>query len=194
MKQYVRDLDISEVISRLKQGERLVNETGSYFEMIDGFICCKWGDNHFINVSISQKDNYYFERPDPEIKIEIGKFYLTRDNKKAYVFNINSEGKYCVVTDNKMPYVVQQGGYYSDEGESYLDLVAPYGRQGVGSRTNKERYESIKKSLQQGLRKCEIAMTLGLSYPQVDNYIRQHADLQEQYMENRKNFTRKKKC
>lgn len=182
MKQYVKDLDISEVISRLKQGERLVNETGSYFEMIDGLICCKWGDNHFINVSISQKDNYYFERPDPEIKIEIGKFYLTRDNKKAYVFNINLEGKYCVVTNNKMPYVVSQGGYFSDEKESDIDLVAPYGsRKGQGRDT--DRYETLKKLLQQGLRKCEICKELNLTYGQVDQYIRTHDELNQIYKE-----------
>lgn len=182
MKQYIKDLQMNEVIARLKQGEQLVNDNGYVFEMIEGVVCCHNNQDYYINVSIAQGDNFYFERPEPELGIEVGKFYITRDGRKAYVFNINLEGKYCVVTNNKMPYVVSQGGYFSDEKESGIDLVAPYGsRKGQGRDT--DRYETLKKLLQQGLRKCEICKELNLSYAQVDQYIRSHDELKQIYKE-----------
>lgn len=125
MKQYIKDLTPEMIISRLKNGEVLKNDENATLEMIDGFIIGKRNDNWCINPAFGSLsfDDYYFEIPEPELNIEIGKFYKTREGEKAYVFNITLDNKYGVVVENKMPYVVSEHGFYSDEEETDKDLV-----------------------------------------------------------------------
>lgn len=71
---------------------------------------------------------YYIECPKP-LKLEVGKFYKTRDGKKAFVFAI-SEKSYnplCVaIVGCKSTYEVTANGKYFDGEVTSEDLVAPW--------------------------------------------------------------------
>lgn len=126
MKQYLNELTAQEVIEKLKAGETLQNTNNQRLEYIDGFLIGYKDNDWFLYPSLSSTklNLFYFERPEPELKIEIGKFYATRDGKKAYVFSKNSEDKYCVAIEGEGVYTVFEGGYYSEESETDGDLIS----------------------------------------------------------------------
>lgn len=132
MKQYLEDLKPEEVIARLKQGEILKSENGTTtYEYIEGFIVGNDKDNFCINpciASFSCIDRLYFDMPEPEMVIEVGKFYQTRNGLKAYAYTSAAENRIAVVVEKEIPYTVSINGYVSDESENDLDLIKPYSK------------------------------------------------------------------
>lgn len=88
MKKYLKNE--TEVIQSLKEGKEVFNGTTPYvYKMVDGIICyydiesnklC--GINAFVSIGSAP---YYIEEQEP-LKIEVGKFYKTRDGRAAHCF------------------------------------------------------------------------------------------------------------
>lgn len=122
-----------EVVQALQDGKKVYTDfmeywynKGVFFSLNkkDGYIC--------INSNISFLHNYmYVEEPEP-LKLEVGKFYKTRDGRKALVY-----GKYKE-TNEVYPYTVVVVGEPMSEicvskagevvvgAENIEDLVAPW--------------------------------------------------------------------
>lgn len=184
MKKYLDDLKPEEVIARLKQGEILKSEDGTtIYEYIEGFIVGNDKDNFCINPCIASYgciDRLYFDMPEPELKIEVGKFYQTRGGKRAYVFAQNSEGKYNVAIEGGEAYSVFNGGYYSEKEETDKDLLEKE-KAHSGAKKNTELYEDIHKLILKRKSIGEIASLLGKNYKTVHQYIFNHKELHELY-------------
>ncbi|MBO7735283.1 MAG: hypothetical protein J6S67_22145 [Methanobrevibacter sp.] len=125
MKTFIKDLTPETVIKRLRQGEVLTADTGKTIELIDGLLIAKDAGDWAVGVVIGTRDitQMYFDDPEPQIEIKIGGFYRTRDDRKAFVFSKNSEGKYCVVIENELPYTVFEDGAVFDYDDDNKDLI-----------------------------------------------------------------------
>lgn len=84
MKKYLKTPE--EVIKVLKEGKTVYSDCGEY-RMIDGLIVfkSKIENLYTINENLLLQENLYIEEPEP-FKIEVGKFYKTRDGNKARCF------------------------------------------------------------------------------------------------------------
>ena len=93
MKTYIKDLTPEEIIKRLKNGEIIKFDCDNTFhiKMIDGIICRIY-ENYFIINGGFDNDGFYFETEEP-LTFEQGKFYKTRDGKKAFVSFIAGDGR-----------------------------------------------------------------------------------------------------
>lgn len=184
MKKYLEDLKPEEVIARLKQGEILKSEDGKItYECIDGIIVGKTEESFAICPSVGSYmsiDKLYFDMPEPELKIEVGKFYQTRGGKRAYVFAQNSEGKYNVAIEGGEAYSVFNGGYYSEEEETDKDLLEKE-KTHSGAKKNTELYEDIHNLILKRKSIGEMASLLGKHYKTVHQYIFNHKELHELY-------------
>lgn len=182
MKEFIKDLTPETIISRLKQGERLTNGE-RIVELVDGLLVAKRNDDWVINYSIGKEfDELYFDRPAPELKLEIGKFYKTRDGKKAYVFAVNSEGKYNVAIEGEGAYSVFAGGYYSEEEETDGDLIGLWSETPKGrSNFNEENYNRLKELIDRGLNMAEIGRALNKRANTIYAYLKYHQDLADTY-------------
>lgn len=182
MKEYIKNLTPETVISRLKQGE-ILTDGEKTIEYIDGLLVAKRDDDWAINPAISKSfDDFYFYRPAPELELEIGKFYKTRDGKKAYVFAVNSAGKFNVAIEGEGAYSVFAGGYYSEEEETDGDLIGLWAKP-TEKRTNfdGENYNRIKELIDRGLNMAEISRALNKNANTVYAYLKYHEDLADIY-------------
>lgn len=120
-----------EVIQALKEGKIVETENNEY-KLIDGMICGfqKQKGQWMLGHSIFESEEAYIEEPKP-LKLEVGKFYKTRDGHKVFVAYIDRDclDKYppvCVVIiGTKNRYWVRIDGLrYTDR--SAADIVAPW--------------------------------------------------------------------
>ena len=91
MKKYLSTPE--EVIKALKEGKDVRSGTGCCYKMIDGVICVLGRSGWCIGVHINDAENPYIEEVEP-LKIEVGKFYKTRNGNKWLCGFIGSE-KLC---------------------------------------------------------------------------------------------------
>ena len=100
MKTYLKDLTPEEIIKRLKNGEIVkIKDSKEYFKMIDGVICrfFSYGDVGIGSLLYTEPDDVYFETEEP-LTFEQGKFYKTREGKKAYISRITTTYIYGIIT------------------------------------------------------------------------------------------------
>lgn len=103
MKTYLKDLTLEEIIKRLKNGEIIKTEEDRddiCIKYYDGVICRAYKDGSFtINAGFTNDIacEYYFETEEP-LTFEEGKFYKTREGKKAYISRITTRYFYGIIT------------------------------------------------------------------------------------------------
>ncbi len=132
MKRYLKTSE--EVIDALQEGKEIQDET-SIWKLHKGFIVRKNKDSDYwiVNDRIGRHfKGIYIEEPGP-LKMEVGKFYKTRNGKKAFIY-----GEYYGNKKTEYPYsavivgapgseclVTREGKQLSCK-ESDTDLVAPW--------------------------------------------------------------------
>ena len=115
------------VVKALKEGKEVRDKYGSICKLVDGIIISKINDFFEIGKPIrSVNKPYILEEP---LKIEVGKFYKTRDGRKAFVYAkivIDCPSHFCVVNAGKLDdYNVNEEGKQAAD-EQPLDLIAPW--------------------------------------------------------------------
>lgn len=127
MKKYLKTPE--EVIKALKEGKEVMNTCWTY-KLVDGFILytgvednTKWA----ICSTIGCGEKLYIEEAEP-LKIEVGKFYRTKGNKKAYVYFQYGNGLFrTVCEDCTNSYCIDDKGEYSNYPKAdKLNLVSPW--------------------------------------------------------------------
>lgn len=113
-----------DVIKALKDGKEVFLDEGGAGKvvLIDGFCVKQWNDQFNINYTINLRDKpYIFE--EETLKIEVGKWYETRDHRKARCYDVDSGVCYftidhciCFTTDTK-------GIYWKGQEEDDLDII-----------------------------------------------------------------------
>lgn len=121
------------IIKALKEG-KVVKSKNVKYKLIDGIICSfheEYGRKLWtVCNSICEYEKPYIDEPEP-LKIEVGKFYRTRNGSKAFVYAKADKGKYnywavivnSIIDEN---FCCTVDGTYSVGKESKKDLVAPW--------------------------------------------------------------------
>ena len=111
MKKYL--ITPEEVIKALKEGKE-VKTDGSYrYKMIDGVICSLFDKGWVIGSAIDDDEEPYIEEVEP-LQIEVGKFYKTKGDKKAYVYHQYGNGLFrAVCEDYTNSYCIDDTGEYT---------------------------------------------------------------------------------
>lgn len=121
-----------EVTAALKEGKVVLDRTGNKYKSINGFIVVSyisggWGVDPFIG----NHEGLYVEEPKP-LKLEVGKFYKTREGRQAFVFAkiTNYSYPFYVATVGELnAYSVNAEGRQTNSEPLPLDLVAPWEEQ-----------------------------------------------------------------
>lgn len=125
-----------EVINALKEGKTIETDRGLY-ALKDGLLFCSRakksaGSWWSVNTPICDIDSPYIDEPEP-LKLEVGKFYKTRDGRKAWVVECTDKKgafPFMVAAQKECNvYSVAKDGrrYFDDTDET--DLVAPWEEQ-----------------------------------------------------------------
>ena len=132
MKRYLKTPE--ETVKALKSGKEVI--IGSHFgrtykyKLIDGVICSWAGDCWILNDCLRSADKAYIDESE-QFKLEVGKFYKTRNGRKAFVYaKTDTEPYHCwaVIIDSSDvgTFCCTANGVYTVNKESEKDLVAPW--------------------------------------------------------------------
>ena len=118
-----------EVMQALKEGKPVETDM-KYYVLKDGLLNCyaknKTGSWWSINSAIYDTDRPYILEEEP-FKIEVGKWYETRDHQKARCFKINP-GLCFFTIDNVGNFnTLTNGNYYINGKTSNLDIIDTWG-------------------------------------------------------------------
>ena len=116
------------VIKALKEGKEVRDENNYSFKIVDGFIVATYYDYFYIVYTISGIDKPYILEEEP-LKIEVGKFYKTRDGRKAWVVSRQQDEHYpyiIAVLDEVDAYAVTKDGRFYDDRPYEFDLVGQW--------------------------------------------------------------------
>ena len=129
MKRYLKTPEA--VIKALKEG-KVVKSKNVKYRLIDGIICSfheEYGRKMWtVCNSISEYEKVYIDEPEP-LKIEVGKFYKTRDGRKAFVCANTYTGLcWVVIIDSSADrtFCCTVDGMFCPGEENEKDLVAPW--------------------------------------------------------------------
>ena len=112
------------VIKALKDGKEVRDENNYSFKIVDGFIVATYDDFFYIGYTIYGIDKPYILEEEP-LKIEVGKWYETRDHQKARCFRVTD--RTCSFTiDNGFVFCTYKDGKYGVEKECSLDIIGPW--------------------------------------------------------------------
>lgn len=111
------------VIKALKEGKTIKTDHGYAYELKDNFIIQKiLGKIRSINTTIFLDEDYYIDEEEP-LKIEVGKWYETRDRQKArcyrgdgrlFLFTIDNVGNFSTLIN---------GNHHITGKTSNLDII-----------------------------------------------------------------------
>ena len=116
------------VIKALKEG-KVVKAKNVKYRLIDGIICSLNEDDGrtmwTVGNSIFEYEDAYIDEPEP-LKIEVGKWYETRDHQKARCYY--KEGNFAFVSiDNYInPICVYINGSVYNNKTSSFDIIGPW--------------------------------------------------------------------
>ena len=116
------------VIKALKDGKEVFLEEGGAgkVKLIDGFCVKEWNDQFNINYTINLRDKPFVYEQEP-LKIEVGKWYETRDHQKARCFRVTDRACNCSFTiDNGFVFCTYKDGKYGVEKECSLDIIGSW--------------------------------------------------------------------
>lgn len=110
-----------DVIKALKEGKVIRDENNYSFKIVDGFIVSTNANDFFVGDSIySACKPCILEKE--SLKIEVGKYYETRNNKKARCYLIIDTDCFFTV-DNNGSFITNEKGYCIKEDSHNLDII-----------------------------------------------------------------------
>ena len=129
MKRYLKTIE--EVIQALKDGKTVEDKDYKY-RLVSGIICSvdkeeeqKGCSNWIVGETIFKWAKPYVMEPEV-LKLEVGKWYETRDHQKARCFKVNP-GLCFFTIDNVGNFnTLTNGNYYIQGKTSNLDIIGPW--------------------------------------------------------------------
>lgn len=127
MKRYLKTPE--EVVQALQEGKVVyINKDDNQFKLINGIVS-GFNGKLTINPEIPFEPNHTYTYDVGPLKLEVGKFYRTRDGRKAWVVSRQQGAYYAyniAVLGNVCVYTVNENGAFCDNRPSPEDLVAPW--------------------------------------------------------------------
>lgn len=115
-----------EVIKALKDGKIIKSKYGHTYKIVDGFVV---DDNNLLNpiIDCSDYSELHIDEQEP-IKIEIGKFYKTRNGEKVICLYKDMEACYVHIINshNRCYWVNEHGKYTSVKRDTDVDIIGPW--------------------------------------------------------------------
>ena len=109
----------------MKEGKEIKDEKGYSYKLVDGFIVATAINSFFVGDNILSCNSPYILEEEP-LKIEVGKWYETRDYQKARCFKVNP-GLCFFTIDNVGNFnTLTNGNYYIQGKTSNLDIIGPW--------------------------------------------------------------------
>ena len=110
------------VIKALKDGKEVRDKYGSICKLVDGIIISKLNDFFEIGKPIRSVNKPYILEEEP-LKIEVGKWYETRDHQKARCYYAGEETAFFSIDNNSIPLGVYLNGRLYKDMETPLDII-----------------------------------------------------------------------
>ena len=127
MKRYLKTPE--EVIVALKEGKTVkCKDCGAKYTLENGFLVEKSKGTWTINPPLYGFPGYYTEEPD-ELELEVGKFYKTKNGRKAWVVSRQQDEHYpyiIAILDEVDAYAVTKDGRFYDDRSYSFDLVGQW--------------------------------------------------------------------
>ena len=127
MKRYLKTPE--EVIVALKEGKTVkCKDCGAKYTLENGFLVEKSKGTWTINPPLYGFPGYYTEEPD-ELELEVGKFYKTKNGRKAWVVSRQKDEHYpyiIAILDEVDAYAVTKDGRFYDDRSYSFDLVGQW--------------------------------------------------------------------
>lgn len=121
-----------EVIDALQAGKVVIDGVGYNYKMYKGVILWKEKERWDIAPTLDYRSGLHINESEP-LRLEVGKFYKTRDGRKAWVFQcvaMKDAFPFRVAVQNELViYTVTKEGRRFSVGMSGEDLVAPWEEQ-----------------------------------------------------------------
>lgn len=120
-----------EVIDALQAGKTLTDGRTTW-KMYNGWVVRRCNRNIWgVCDSITSCNDVYIEEQEP-LKLEVGKFYKTRDGRKAWVVSQQKDERYpyivAILGEGDCCYPMKSGRFFAKENSAF-DLVAPWEEQ-----------------------------------------------------------------
>ena len=113
------------VIKALKEGKNVYDNDNYSYKLIDGIIVSKRDSEYYaIGDSIYWDSNPYIKEPEP-LKIEVGKWYETRDHQKARCYYSGKATAFFSIDNDSTPIGVYLDGRLYEDRESSFDIIGP---------------------------------------------------------------------
>ena len=109
------------VIKALKEGKEIKDKDCYSYKLVDGFIIATTKNEIFVGDCIFLNSNPYIVEEKP-FEIEVGKWYETRNNKKARCYLIIDTDCFFTV-DNNGSFITNEKGYCIKEDSHNLDII-----------------------------------------------------------------------
>ena len=115
-----------EVIKALKDGKVVYEENcpDYSFKLIENIIVAKCEDFFEVGSMVSTGNKPYILEKEP-LKIEVGKWYETRDHQKARCFIVEKERCHFTI-DNHCHFFTNKNGVLHDYETSRYDIIGPW--------------------------------------------------------------------
>ncbi|WP_428041417.1 hypothetical protein [Candidatus Avelusimicrobium fimicolum] len=117
-----------EVIDALQAGKVVSDDEGYIYKMYKGVIFWRKKEQWYLAPTICNDYGLYVEYPNP-LKLEVGKFYKTRDGRKAWLVSRQQDEHfpYVIAVLGKVDaYAVTKYGRFYDDKPYAFDIVAPW--------------------------------------------------------------------
>ena len=109
------------VIKALKAGKVIKDEDGYSYKLVDGFIVAADKNDFIVGDSIFSVNTPYTLEKEP-LKIEVGKWYETRDHQKARCFIVEKERCHFTI-DNHCHFFTNRSGVNLDNETSRYNII-----------------------------------------------------------------------
>lgn len=114
------------VIKALKEGKVIKDDNGYSYKLVDGFIVSTYKNHFIVGDNIFNIDNHPYILEEEPLKIEVGKWYKTRDHQKARCYYSGTATAFFSIDNDSTPIGVYLNGRLYEDRESSLDIIGPW--------------------------------------------------------------------
>ena len=123
MKRYLKTPEA--VIKALKEGKVIKDDNGYSYKFVDGFIVSTYENSFIVGDNIFSIINSPYILEEEPFKIEVGKWYETRDHQKARCFIVEKECCHFTI-DNYCHFFTNKDGVYLDNETSRYNIIGQW--------------------------------------------------------------------